>query len=147
MEKILSWLNDFKSFFSSEVSKISNAQAELAAVRAELASAQGLIAIHEGTITDLKGHLAIAESATTTAQGRVTTLEAELATEKSRATEALAAQGLEAGRLPAGSTSDAGAKTVAQQIEALRKQLTASTDPKEKYKLSAQIRELLSAKN
>jgi chromosome segregation ATPase len=147
MEKILSWLNDFKSFFSSEVSKISSAQAELVTVRAELATAKSDLTAAQATISSLQKCAAAAGVELTAKDSEITRLTSELATEKNRATETLAAQGVRPEDLPAGSTENSGAKSVSQQVDALRKKLSSSTDPKEKFQLSNQIRELLSAKN
>jgi hypothetical protein len=133
MEKIQAWLNDFKGFFTSEVSKISNAQAELTEVRGKLTTAEDTVKALNATITASKHSEAI------------TALNEKLTTAENRATEALAAQGMRSDEMPAGAVDGGSTKTVSQQVEALRKKLTSSMDPKEKYSLSQQIKALQSA--
>jgi DNA repair ATPase RecN len=142
MEKIQSWLNDFKSFFSSEVAKISSAQAELSTVSAELATAKSTIAAHEATIADLNGKLQAAQDLANTHGAKVASLTTELEAEKAKTTESLSAQGLDANKLPEAGNGT-GALTTQQQIDAIRSKIASSTDPKEKSKLSRQIKELI----
>jgi chromosome segregation ATPase len=146
MEKVLSWLNDFKSYFSSEVSKISSAQAELVTVSAELATVRGQLAESTSKISALESAAAAHAQAINTKDAEISNLTNSLAEARKAAEDTLAAQGLSQDRIPTGSTSS-GAQTVSQQAEALRKKLSESNDPKEKFRLSNQIRELLSKKN
>lgn len=102
MDKILSWLESFKSFFSSEVAKISSAQTELVTARAELATANATIAERDTKIVSLTADLEKAQNEVNTSGAKVKSLTEELAIEKGRATEAIAEQCLPADKLPEG---------------------------------------------
>jgi predicted nucleic acid-binding Zn-ribbon protein len=146
MEKVLSWLNDFKSYVGSQFSTISSAQAELVTVSAELASTREKLDKALFSIGALEGAAATHAQAINTKDAEISNLTNSLAEARKAAEDTLAAQGLAQDRIPTGSTSS-GAQTVSQQAEALRKKLSESNDPKEKFRLSNQIRELLSKKN
>jgi chromosome segregation ATPase len=145
MEKIQAWLNDFKGFFTSEVSKISNAQAELTEVRGKLTTAEDTVKALNATITERDTKISTLEAAASKHSEAITALNEKLTTAENRATEALAAQGMRSDEMPAGAVDGGSTKTVSQQVEALRKKLTSSMDPKEKYSLSQQIKALQSA--
>lgn len=145
MEKIQAWLNDFKGFFSSEVTKISNAQAELEKVRAELATAKSTIDSANEYMRKLEATAADNIKSLEARDGELKALNEKLTTAENRATEALAAQGLRGDDMPAGAVDGASAKTVSQQVEALNKKISESTDPKEKYTLNQQIKKLQAA--
>lgn len=145
MEKILSWLENFKSDFSAGLAKISSAQADLVTVRAELATATAALTERDGKISELTGALEKSQSEVNSKGAEVKALTEQLDTEKNATRDALAKQGLDRESLPKGEHS--GAKTKEQQVDALRKKLNSSTDSKEKFTLSEQIKELLSKKN
>lgn len=146
MDKILSWLNDFKGYFSSEVSKISNAQAELATVTEQLAAANATIAELHAKVSEAELNAFDLKQQAEKGTSEIESIKAALEAEKAKTQEALSAQGLAHNRLPAGSLDSGSSKSVEQQVEALRKQM-ATANPAEKYNLSKQIRELISKKN
>ena len=117
MEKILSWLENFKSFFSSEVSKISNAQAELADAKTKLTTAEDTLKALNATITDREAKIttletAAKEHAVTVAakDAEIASLKAAVETEKNRSANTLAQQGLPPEALPEAEPSS-GAKS------------------------------------
>lgn len=147
MEKLFSALTDLKTWFASEIAKISGAQSELTTAKQSLSEANTALTAAQSTIADLNAKLKTASESATKNTEEIAALKVKLTEAENKATEAIAAQGLNPSRLPQPSLSDAGSKTIQQQVEALRNQLSASTDPKEKFKLSNQIKELLSKKN
>lgn len=147
MEKVKAWLDDFKGFFSSEISKISAAQVELTQVKAELMTANAAIAERDTKISTLTASLETAQNEVNKAGGDIKSLTEKLAAAETKARDVIAEQGLEPGSLPPGSSENAGAKSTGQEIDALRKKLQASTNPKEKFTLSNQIRALIEKKN
>jgi CelD/BcsL family acetyltransferase involved in cellulose biosynthesis len=146
MEKVLSWLNDFKSYVGSQFSTISSAQAELVTVSAELAAARGKLDEAASKILALEFESAQRAQAINAKDAEISNLTSSLAEARKAAEDTLAAQGLSQDRIPAGSTTS-GSQTVAQQLDGLRKKLSATTDPKEKFTLSKQISELRFQKN
>lgn len=119
MEKILSWLNDFKSFFSSEVSKISNAQAELAKVSAELATANGTITGLNEKLGTMSAELETAKATATSAVDKIKAAEDKAAAAEKSAQELLATQGLTQDQLPAGGEPKNGGKSAASTYRKL----------------------------
>jgi hypothetical protein len=144
MEKILSALNAWFSGTNEKLSKLTLAQDRVTALEAELAkvtasrdSAQDkAVELAENSDKQAKDHAA-----------ELAAIQAKLTEAENKATEALANQGIRPTDLPAASLDNAGSKSVDQQIKSLRDKLSSSTDPKEKFTLSRQIRELLSKKN
>jgi chromosome segregation ATPase len=147
MEKVLSWLNDFKSFFSSEVAKISAAQSQLDATKAELSTAKQEILSLTTAKTDLETAAYKHAETVTAKDNEITELKSKLTAAENKATEAIAGQSLPADQLPPGST-DTTSMNIDQKIKAIREKLAKSEDPKEKFILSQEIRSLLEkAKN
>lgn len=147
MEKVVSWFKSefqpwFSNLFASEVTKIANAQSELATVKAELATANTERVTLAGRITSLEVQLTERETTIGAKDAEIKTLSESLDTEKSRTMNALASQNLRPDDLPKGSTESGGAKSTQQQVEALNKRISESSDPREKYTLNQQIKQL-----
>jgi hypothetical protein len=102
-----------------------NATAQVTTLTTERDTARAEVATHAATITDLTAKLEAANR---------------------KAGEVLAAQGLPADSLPTTSPNPAAGGSVTDPVAKLREKLVASTDPKEKFRISAQIRDLLAKK-
>jgi chromosome segregation ATPase len=136
------WLSKIFGRFDSveaKLSEVTSLKAKLAETEESRVAADLALTTAQSEIADLKRQLSSQTEATEKAQKEVNDLGAKLATAEKRATETLAAQGIAQSDLPSGS---AGEPKGADQIDALLKQLNASTDPKEKYTICKQIREL-----
>jgi hypothetical protein len=136
--------------FADKMEANLSAQAELATAKARITELEtGLAALKSSSgtftvqITDLTAKLETAQNEVNAKGTEVATLTESLAAEKRKTVEVLAAQGIDINSLPSTAPNAAAGGAQVDPIAKLRAQLEASKDPQEKFRLSAQIRELL----
>jgi chromosome segregation ATPase len=142
MDKIKSWLDEFKTWIASEVVKLKEAQSAADSARAELSAAKQEILSLTTAKTDLETAAKSHADTVTAKDAEIAKLKTEKEAAENKATEAIAGQSLSPDQLPAGSTENNSMKTDAK-IAAIREKIKSSQDPKEKYVLSEEIKALV----
>jgi hypothetical protein len=155
MANPLDLLKDMAAKFAgieAALAKVTVAEERVKSLEEQLASnAKNGIKLVEELEAERKAH-AETKSTLEKAQGEVasrdteiSTLKVSVETEKGRAAGVIASQGVPADLLPTQSADSGSTAThsVQAQVDQLRRKISASTDPKEKFTLSQQIKDLL----
>jgi chromosome segregation ATPase len=141
-KEILAAIADLKSTVTNLFAKADR----VSALEAELATTKATVAERDTKIAALGTEIDQAKATLTAKDGEIATLKSDLATEKQRAEAVIASQGLPANQLPGQSPEAAQETSPQSQVDGLRKKLASTQDPKERFTLSKQIRELLAKK-
>jgi hypothetical protein len=145
IKRMVGFVDKAETHFTAQT-QLSEATARIATLETELATAQTSATTATAQVTTLTTERDTARAEVTTHVATITDLTAKLEAANRKAGEILAAQGLPADSLPATSPNPAAGGSVTDPVAKLREKLVATTDPKEKFKISAQIRELLAKK-
>jgi hypothetical protein len=149
MANPLDLLKDLAAKFAgieAALAKVTTAEERVKALERQLEDEKGVATLACNNLAaEQKAH-AETKANLQKAQDEITTLKAEVATAKNSAQAVIAAQGVPADLLPTQSADSGTTAThsVQAQVDQLRKKIAASTDPKEKFTLSQEIKELLS---
>ena len=139
MTKMLGFAEKAETHFDA-ADKLANATKQVDHLEAELSAANA-------QIDSLTGQVSVLEASKTEFEIKIKSLSDELTTAKAKANEVIASQGLPMDQVPPANPTTSATGATSDPIAELRAQLAKTTDPKEKVRISREIRDRLTPKS